>query len=45
LLSEATVETVSTVAQIVGKITRTLYNTISLLKLVSKIQGACPRVS
>jgi len=34
------VETVSTVSEIVGKTVRTLYNKLSLLKLVPKIQGA-----
>jgi len=38
-------ETVSEIVEIVGKTTRTLFRTISLLKLVPKIQDACPRVS
>jgi len=39
-MPEETVETVSTVSEIVGKSTRTLFRTISLLKLVPKIQDA-----
>jgi hypothetical protein len=38
LLSKETVDTVSTISEIVGKSTRTLLSTISLLKLVPKIQ-------
>jgi len=39
-LSEVIVKTVLTIAEIVGKSIMTLYNTISLLKLVPKIQEA-----
>ena len=43
-LTKEIVDTVSTISEISGKSIRTLHRTISLLKLVPKIQGACPRV-
>ncbi len=38
-------ETVSAITEISGKTSKTLHNFLSLLKLVPKIQDACPRVS
>jgi hypothetical protein len=37
--------TVQAISEIAGKSVSTLFRTISLLKLVPKIQDACPRVS
>jgi hypothetical protein len=43
-LSKEMTDTVSVISQISGKSTRTLSRTLSLLKLVLKIQDACHRV-
>jgi hypothetical protein len=43
-LAKEIVDTVSTISEISAKSIRTVLRTISLLKLVPKIQDACPRV-